>query len=115
MFSSLPNVFVYACVCLLQTQLELESVKSVSSSGGVGLEEPVVVAGESSELQATLQLVSELRAQLDSVRKEMSEREERQQVDMEREHLDQDTSSRSPGLTLERHCWMIVSCILLCV
>ena len=107
-------MFVYACVCLLQTQLELESVKSVSSSGGVGLEEPVA-AGESSELQATLQLVSELRAQLDSVRKEMSEREERQQVDMEREHLDQDTSSRSPGLTLERHCWMIVSCILLCV
>ena len=64
-------MFVVVCVslCVLQTQLELESVKiGVASS-----EEPVEV-GSSSELQSTLQLVTELKAQLQSVREEMSER-----------------------------------------
>ena len=68
----------------MQTQLELESIRS--SSGVVGTEEEPgeVRDQDSGELQATLQLVTELKAQLQSVREEMSEREKRHQAEVER-------------------------------
>ena len=85
-------------VCL-QTQLELESIKSGSAGGGVTSSEE---AGGPSELQATLQMVSELRAQLESVREDMSEREKRHRAEVERlgvagggEHMDQENTSSS--------------------
>ena len=68
-------------VCM-QTQLELESIKSSSSVVGTEEEEPREVR-DSGQLQATLQLVTELKAQLQSVREEMSEREKRHQAEVE--------------------------------
>lgn len=84
-----------------QTQLELESIKSVGSV--VVTEEPGETR-DSGELQATLQLVKELKAQLQSVREEMSEREKRHQAEVETlgtagEHQESD-DSRTAGWLL---------------
>lgn len=79
-----------------QTKLELELVRSSSVGMVENSEEPPAVGG-AGELQAALELVAELRKQLQSVKDETAERERALQAEVEKLNKTEDSQERSTG------------------
>lgn len=80
----------------MQTKLELELVRSSSVGMAESSEEPSAVGG-AVELQAALELVAELRKQLQSVKDETTERERALQTEVEKLSKAEDSQERSTG------------------
>lgn len=80
----------------IQTKLELEVVRSSSVGTAESSEEPSA-GGGAGELQAALELVAELRKQLQSVKDETSEREKTLQAEIEKLTKAGDSQERSTG------------------
>lgn len=79
-----------------QTKLELELVRSSSVGMVESSEEPPAVGG-AGELQAALELVAELRKQLQSMKDETAERERALQAEVEKLNKAEDSQERSTG------------------
>ena len=84
-------MYVYMHIAI-QAKLELESIKSGGTTG-----EPSAVGDDASELQVVLQLVAELRSQLQSVREETAEREKKLQDEVQRLGGEDHGQDRSTG------------------
>ena len=79
-------MYVYMHIAI-QAKLELESITG----------EPSAVGDDASEMQVVLQLVAELRSQLQSVREETAEREKKLQDEVQRLGGEDHGQDRSTG------------------